>query len=72
MSELDDATRLALLEQRVAYTEEEIRNYRVISDTVINLKQSVELLNKTVWGILACLGSAIALMAINIIFGGIV
>lgn len=71
MQELDDATRLALLEQRVSYTEEEIRNYRAISETVINLKQSVELLNKTVWGILACLGSAIALMAINIIFGGV-
>lgn len=73
MPELDDtATRLALLEQRVAYTEEEIRDYRVISETVINLKQSVELLNKTVWGILACLGSAIGLMAVNILFGGVV
>ena len=67
----DDSTRLALLERDVEYLKSEAQDNRELRDTVINLKQSVELLNKTVWGVLACLGSAILMIAINFIFGGV-
>lgn len=67
----DDSTRLALLERDVDYLKTEAQNTRELRDTVINLKQSVELLNKTVWGILACVGSALILMVIEFVFGGI-
>ena len=66
----DDSTRLALLERDVEYLKSEAQDNRELRDTVINLKQSVELLNKTVWGVLACLGSAVLMIAINFIFGG--
>lgn len=67
----DDSTRLALLERDVEYLKTEAQNHRELRDTVINLKQSVELLNKTVWGVLACFGGAIVLIAVNFIFGGV-
>ena len=67
----DSTTRLALLERDVEYLKSEAQDNRELRDTVINLKQSVELLNKTVWGVLACLGSAIVMIAINFIFGGV-
>ena len=67
----DDSTRLALLERDVEYLKSEAQDNRELRDTVINLKQSVELLNKTVWGVLACLGGAIVMLAINLIFGGV-
>lgn len=67
----DDSTRLALLERDVEYLKSEAQDNRELRDTVINLKQSVELLNKTVWGVLACLGGAIVMIAINFIFGGV-
>lgn len=67
----DDFTRLALIERDVEYLKTEAQNNRELRDTVINLKQSVELLNKTVWGVLACFGGAIVLIAVNFIFGGV-
>lgn len=67
----DDSTRLALIERDVEYLKTEAQNNRELRDTVINLKQSVELLNKTVWGVLACFGGAIVLIAVNFIFGGV-
>ena len=67
----DDSTRLALIERDVDYLKTEAQSNRELRDTVINLKQSVELLNKTVWGVLACFGGAIVMIAINFIFGGV-
>ena len=67
----DDSTRLALIERDVEYLKTEAQNNRELRDTVINLKQSVELLNKTAWGVLACFGGAIVMIAINFIFGGV-
>ena len=67
----DDSTRLALIERDVEYLKTEAQSNRELRDTVINLKQSVELLNKTVWGELACFGGAIVMIAINFIFGGV-
>ena len=67
----DDSTRLALIERDVEYLKTEAQSNRELRDTVINLKQSVELLNKTVWGVLACFGGAIVMIAINFIFGGV-
>lgn len=49
----------------------EAQDHRELRDTVIQLKQSVELLNKTVWGVLACFGGALVLIAVNFIFGGV-
>ena len=51
--------------------EKEAQDHRELRDTVIQLKQSVELLNKTVWGVLACFGGALVLIAVNFIFGGV-
>ena len=67
----DDSTRLALIERDVEQLKTEAQSNRELRDTVINLKQSVELLNKTVWGVLACFGGAIVMIAINFIFGGV-
>ena len=67
----DDSTRLALIARDVEYLKTEAQSNRELRDTVINLKQSVELLNKTVWGVLACFGGAIVMIAINFIFGGV-
>ena len=49
MSVDSDETKIALLEQRVMSLEKEAQDHRELRDTVIQLKQSVELLNKTVW-----------------------
>ena len=67
----DDSTRLALIERDVDYLKTEAQSNRELRDTVITLKQSVELLNKTVWGVLACFGGANVMIAINFIFGGV-
>ena len=71
MSIDSDETKIALLEQRVMSLEKEAQDHRELRDTVIQLKQSVELLNKTVWGVLACFGGALVLIAVNFIFGGV-
>ena len=71
MSIDSDETKIALLEQRVMSLEKEAQDHRELRETVIQLKQSVELLNKTVWGVLACFGGALVLIAVNFIFGGV-
>ena len=48
---------------------EELQDYKELRETVALLKQSVELLNKTVWGILACFGVTVVSVLITTVLG---
>ncbi len=61
-------TELALLQHDVKQIQDELATYRELQQTVVMLKQSVELLNKAIWGVAATVGSALIVITLNSIF----
>lgn len=67
--ELD--TRVALVEKDVMVIKEALSEFGHLKESVALLNQSVQLLNKVVWGVLACLGTTIAIFILNEVLGGL-
>lgn len=64
-------TRVALVEKDVVVIKEALSEFSHLKESVALLNQSVQLLNKVVWGVLACLGTTIAIFIINEVMGGL-
>lgn len=63
-------TRVALVEKDVGAIKEALSEVNQLKESVILLNQSVQILNKVVWGVLACLGSTIVAMVFTEWMGG--
>lgn len=66
---MNQETRLALAEQHIANIQNEISDMRELRETVALLKQSVLLLNRTVWGLLACVTTTMIGILLNALLG---
>lgn len=62
---MNQETRLALVEQHISVIQDEISDMRQLRETVALLKQSVLLLNRTVWGLLACVTTTLIGLLLN-------
>lgn len=62
---MNQETRLALAEQQISVIQDEISDMRQLRETVALLKQSVLLLNRTVWGLLACVATTLIGLLLN-------